>query len=239
MDSQQRLEEIFAHFPGIGPRQAKRFVYYLLNKPQSSIKEFIQLIEEVKKSTAECELCHRFFTQHAKPSTGNHKADTHQGKIDANLCPTCADANRDHSTLMIVARDSDFESIEKSGAYRGLYFILGGTVPILDKEPEKRIRLKSLLERISSTNVAQNSGATSPFKEIILSLNTTSDGEHTADIVRQAIVSLKSGSKAVIDGKIGSLQSTVVSILGRGLSTGAELEYVDADTIKSALKNRS
>ena len=222
MDSIHRLEEIFAHFPGIGPRQAKRFVYYLLNKSPASIKELVQLIEEVKKSTAECELCHRFFT---RAKNGDSK------KPSASQCSICSDVNRDRSTLMIVARDSDFESIEKSGAYKGLYFILGGTVPILDKEPEKRIRLKSLLERISAE--------ASPFKEIILSLNTTSDGEHTADIVRQAIASITASAANTTDtSQKPPLYSTKVSILGRGLSTGAELEYVDADTIKSALQNR-
>ncbi len=118
---------------------------------------------------------------------------------------------------MIMARDSDFETIEKSGAYQGLYFILGGTVPLMDTEPEKRIRLQALLERIS------NSPSVS---EIILSFNTTPDGEHTANIVRNAIQE-RTLSRPV-----------TVSILGRGLSTGAELEYVDGETIRSALKNR-
>jgi len=135
MDSLRRLEEIFAKFPGIGPRQARRFVYYLLNKSPSSIKEFTDLVLEVKKSTTECERCHRFFIGM-------------NGKNIGALCSICSDANRDNSLLMVVARDSDFETVEKSGAYRGFYFILGGTVPILDKEPDKRIRLKSLLERI-------------------------------------------------------------------------------------------
>jgi recombination protein RecR len=204
MDSLRRLEEIFAHFPGIGPRQARRFAYYLLGKPPAFIKEFVSLVEEVKKSTAECPQCHRLFI------SGNNKT----GKSGAsNICSICSDANRDASTLMVVARDSDFESIEKSAAYKGLYFILGGTVPILDKEPDKRIRLKQLLERVQK----------SAPKEIILSLNTTPDGEHTADIVKDAT------------SKIGSIK---VTILGRGLSTGAELEYADSDTIKNALSNR-
>lgn len=202
MDSMRRLEEIFAHFPGIGPRQARRFVYYLLNKSPASIREFTQLIEEVRKASAECDSCHRYFIQRNGASL---------------LCPICSDTSRDKSTLMIVARDSDFESIEKSGAYRGYYFILGGTVPILDKEPEKRIRLQRLLEKVNSSD---------DLKEIILSLNTTPDGEHTAVIVREAIQKLLSDKPVKL------------SVLGRGLSTGAELEYVDGETIKSALQNR-
>lgn len=120
---------------------------------------------------------------------------------------------------MIVARDSDFETVEKSGAYKGLYFILGGTVPILDKEPEKRIRLEKLLEHVTQKK--------SPLREVILSLNATPDGEHTATIVREAIQ------------KVTKNQSNLkITILGRGLSTGAELEYVDGETIKNALQNR-
>jgi recombination protein RecR len=203
MDSLRRLEEIFARFPGIGPRQARRFAYYLLGKPPAFIKEFVNLIEETKKSTAECPECHRLFIHSSKAST----------------CSVCSDESRDGSTLMVVARDSDFESIEKSAAYKGLYFILGGTLPILDKEPDKRIRLKQLLERIQ----------TSAPKEIILSLNTTPDGEHTAHIVKDAIGEIS---------KKGALQSIKVTVLGRGLSTGAELEYADGETIKNALQNR-
>lgn len=206
MDSLHHLEELFAKFPGIGPRQAKRFVYYLLNKSPSYIKEFTQLIEDVKKSTDECVECHRIFISNSTKSS------------HAKTCSICADLSREKSSLMIVARDSDFETIEKSGAYKGLYFILGGTVPILDKEPDKRIRLKQLLENVSNKNPN--------LQEIILSLNTTPDGEHTANIVKQAL-------QKIINNKIPR-----ISILGRGLSTGAELEYVDSETIKNALQNR-
>ncbi|MDD5165355.1 MAG: toprim domain-containing protein [Candidatus Pacebacteria bacterium] len=204
MDSLHRLEELFAHFPGIGPRQARRFVYYLLGKSPTSIAEFIKLIEEVRKATSECPQCHRLFINSTKQV----------------VCSVCADPSRDTSTLMIVARDSDFESIEKSGTYKGIYFILGGTVPILDKEPEKRIRLRALLERIEKQ----------PVKEVILSLNTTPDGEHTATIVRDALKNIITSNS--------TLSSTKVTILGRGLSTGAELEYADSETIRNALSNR-
>jgi recombination protein RecR len=125
---------------------------------------------------------------------------------------------------MIVARDSDFESVEKSGAYKGLYFILGGTVPIMDKEPEKRIRLKQLIGRITVSEESKG------LSEVILSLNTTPDGENTEEIVKRAI-------ESELDMKTGTAPIKV-SVLGRGLSTGAELEYADQETIKNALKNR-
>jgi len=215
MDSLNRLEELFTKFPGIGPRQAKRFVYYLLNKSPSYIREFTQLIEEVRRSTSECVTCHRIFFDAIH---------------DKSQCSVCTDTGRDSSVLMIVARDSDFETIERSGAYRGLYFILGGTIPVLDKEPDKRIRLQGLLEHVSGARGADGTDNTKnnsqSLKEIILSLNATPEGEHTATIVKEAIQ------------KVTENSSLRVSVLGRGLSTGAELEYVDGDTIKNALHNR-
>lgn len=196
----RRLEDIFAHFPGIGPRQARRFVYYILSKSPAFAREFAQLLEEARRSSAECAECHRFF------------AASDRAK-DMPTCQTCSDPARDRASLMVVARDSDFETIEKSGAYRGLYFILGGTVPVLDKDPEKRIRLKALLERAASK----------AFSEIILSLNTTPEGDHTAAIVKDALK------------RVGAAR---VTVLGRGLSTGAELEYADSETIRNALLGR-
>lgn len=208
MDNFRRLEEIFCKFPGIGPRQAKRFVYHLLNKSPSAISEFTKLVEEAKKQTHECGSCHRLFIG----TNGLSGKASH-----SSLCAICLDNSRDKSLLMVVARDSDFESVEKSGAYKGLYFILGGTIPIMDKEPEKRIRLELLLKRVASQ---------ADLKEVILSLNTTPDGENTADIVKEALQKVLSGN------------GVKISILGRGLSTGSELEYADSDTIKNALQNR-
>lgn len=214
MDKIRRLEEIFGKFPGIGPRQAKRFVYHILAKSPSATKEFIDLLNEVKSSTAECIRCHRFFAHSSGKKAG----------IDTSLCQICSDVSRDHSTLMIVARDSDFETVEKSDYFRGVYFILGGTVPVMDKEPERRIRLKLLLERISQDSAT--------LKEIILSLNTTPDGEHTAEIVRDSILHILPKTPT------SGMQNVKITVLGRGLSTGAELEYVDSETIKNALRNR-
>lgn len=210
MDSLNRLEEIFAHFPGIGPRQAKRFVYHLQTRSPAAIKEFIDLVQDVRRSTIECARCSRFFLNKNNAARAG----------DGTICDICGDAGRDAGLLLITARDSDFETIEKSRAYRGYYFILGGTVPILDKEPERRIRLKRLLEQ---TALRAQSGQ---LREIILSLNATPDGEHTADVVRNALTVLLKD------------QPIKITVLGRGLSKGAELEYVDGDTIKSALENR-
>lgn len=199
MDPISKLTEYFKEFPGIGPRQAKRFVYFLLTKNPSYLEEISRLILSIKKSIRVCPLCFRFYQDENRSS-----------------CSICSNQNRDQNQLMIVSRDIDFEAIEKSKFYNGYYFILGGTIPILDKEPERKVRLNELFNRLSTTS----------FNEIILSLNANAEGEHTADFI-----------KDYLKNKFPDRNITI-SVLGRGLSTGTELEYSDADTIKNALKNR-
>jgi recombination protein RecR len=199
MNSIDKLTEIFARFPGIGPRQAKRFVYYLLSRSQGTIDDLINSISELKKQIFQCNDCFRYY-----PSTSS-------GQV---LCSVCADDTRDPSLLMVVPRDIDLESIEKSGTYRGFYFVLGGSLPILEKEPEKRVRSKELGVRIKKSP---------EIKEVILAMNANSEGENTADYIREQLKPF----------------NIKTSVLGRGLSTGAELEYADPETLRNALLNRS
>ncbi len=214
MDALNKLMEYFGEFPGIGPRQARRFAYFILTKNPNYTEELARLINEAKKNVHICGSCFRFYT--ANKNSGN-------GASSSNLCSICADSTRDHTELMIVARDVDFEAIEKSKTYFGLYFILGGTVPILDKNPETRIRSRELIKRLEKDTTATTSIG---LKEIILSLNANPEGEHTVDFLRGLL-------------KPFTEKGITISILGRGLSTGSELEYSDADTIKNALKNRA
>ncbi len=201
MNSIEKLSEIFARFPGIGPRQAKRFVYFLLSRNGDYPSELARAIQALKKEIIQCGECMRFFV-YPEHSRG------------AKLCSTCADETRDHSMLMIVPRDIDFEAVERSGSYNGHYFILGGVVPILEKEPEKRIRIKELDMRIKKAK---------DLKEIILAMNANLDGENTAEFIKQRYQGLP----------------LIFSTLGRGLSTGAELEYVDPETLKNAFLHRT
>jgi recombination protein RecR len=122
--------------------------------------------------------------------------------------------------LLIVEKDIDLDAIEKSGAYRGLYFVLGGTIPILEKEPEKKVRLNELSSRISKMNNINE------LSEIIFAFSVNAEGEHTIEFLEQHL-------KSLLPDKIVKF-----SHLGRGVSTGAEVEYLDSDTIKNALKNR-
>ena len=114
MNTIDKLTEIFKHFPGIGPRQAKRFVYFLLTRNKNYIKEFTTLVEELQKEIQICQGCFRYFTKNNNPQF---------------LCDICQSKNRDESSLMVVARDIDLENIEKSHSFDGKYFVLGGTIP--------------------------------------------------------------------------------------------------------------
>ena len=200
MNSIDTLAEIFAHFPGIGPRQAKRFVYYLLSRDKNTVDSFVRAIERLKEETLQCTECKRFFAKN-----GNVKA----------ICKTCSDTNRDKSLLMIVPRDADYDAIEKSGGYKGFYFILGGSLPILEKEPEKRIRINDLQITISKKK--------GELKEVILAMNANAEGENTAYFIKDTFKDT----------------GLTFSELGRGLSTGSELEYADPDTLKNALIHRT
>ncbi|MDD4988946.1 MAG: toprim domain-containing protein [Candidatus Pacebacteria bacterium] len=197
-----KLTEYFRKFPGIGPRQAKRFVYSLLTSSDTYRKELSALILELKNDIAVCQSCFRFF---AVNGSGR------------NLCPICADPNRDNSTLLIVMRDVDLENLEKSHVYHGKYFVLGGGVPILAESPEKNVRTKELLEIIKKMTA---------LKEIVMAMSLTAEGENTEEYLRKILAGAQSERKIKL------------STLGRGLSTGTELEYSDTETLKSAFQNR-
>ena len=205
MNSIDKLVKIFSEFPGIGPKQARRFVYFLINRHESYIDELKNEITELRKGIVSCSDCKRYYF-------GRHDGQT--------LCDICADKNRDSSILMIVSRDIDLENIEKGHSFNGKYFVLGGLVPILDKNPEQRIRLKELLALVSRMS---DKG----LKEIILGLDANSEAEYTGNILKSSLSLIT--TKYLIK----------ISELGRGLSTGTELEYSDPETIKNALKNRS
>jgi recombination protein RecR len=115
---------------------------------------------------------------------------------------------------MIVEKDQDLQAVERAGAYKGRYFILGGVLTLSGKGT---IRERDLIRVVEARSV-------SGLREIVLALSATSEGEHTADRVREVLSPLR-GSIALTE-------------LGRGLSTGAELEYADSTTLSAALRNR-
>src|SRR6185503_7814534 len=118
MDVIEKLSQIFKEFPGIGERQAKRFVYFLMSRTPGYNENLASLLLDLKKQSAQCRECFRFFIV----KSGKDK-----------ICDICASINTDSSTLMVIEKDSDLESVNKSRIYHGKYFILGGLVPIVEK----------------------------------------------------------------------------------------------------------
>ncbi len=205
MNPLQQLTELFAEFPGIGARQAKRFVYYLLTRNPQYINNLSNLIRDIRKDIHTCSTCFRFYERRNANST---------------LCDICANPNRDTKTLIIVARDVDLENIERTRAYNGKYFVLGGSVPILEKNPETRVRSKELIKAVEDRAFDDD------LSEIIVAMNLTAEGENTGEYVEQIL-------KPIVE-----KNHIKISHLGRGISTGTELEYSDSETLKNALQNR-
>lgn len=194
MSKIETLTELFIQFPGIGPRQARRFVYFLLRSNDAYRKDLTQLILEISKEVQQCKTCFRF------------------AMIRNDQCAICSDTNRSKNELMVVEKDTDVEALEKSDVYKGQYFVLGGTLKLTNSK-KQHIREKELLTRLKNDeNIA----------EIVLALSATPDGEYTTDYLKQKLP-----------------DSVRVTVLGRGLSTGSELEYADSETLRSALKNRT
>ncbi len=142
----------------------------------------------------------------------------------ALVCNYCSDGRRDDSILMLVEKDQDLAAIERAGTYKGRYFVLGGVLTLTGKGG---IREKELLKRVEKhikNELSARGGSDSGGKEIVLALSATSEGEHTADHIRLLLAPYRDLVKT--------------SILGRGLATGSELEYSDAETLRAALSNR-
>ena len=205
MSNLDKLIKYFEQFPGIGGRQARRFAFHILTLPDTDTKELSALIANLQGNVIECTSCRRFFARSGGTTTE---------------CGICSDGNRDRTKLMVVERDTDITAIERAGVYDGLYFVLGGTVPLLESKGQNRLRGNGL-KVIVTDRLAHG------LEEIILGFAVNPDGENTARFVESLL------KDDIAD------SSVTIAQLGRGLSTGSELEYADPDTIKNAFTNRS
>lgn len=207
MDAIARLIAFFERFPGIGPRQAERFVQFLLRSSPALRRELAELIGELGGSVHQCAECMRFFGGAEK------------------LCGICRNPERDKQYLAVVASDADLAALEKSGTYRGHYFVLGGTIHLASEKTDG-LRIKQLLERVKKGVMGDLPAGRQErgLKEVILAFPANPEGDATATRVREEIKS--QGAPLAI------------TSLGRGLSTGSELEYADPETIKNALETR-
>ena len=196
MDPIERLASLFEKFPGIGPRQAQRFVQYLLRSSSSTRREMIDILQSLGSAVYQCPECMRYF-----PGKGE-------------VCGICGNPERDRAALAVVASDADLAALERSGTYRGLYFVLGGTIS-LASEKTNGLRLKQLLDSLPRRK---------DLDEVILAFPANPEGDATAARVRDEIIAQTPQMK--------------ITTLGRGLSTGSELEYADPETLRSALETR-
>ena len=204
MSPLDQLTRYFERFPGVGARQAKRFAFYLLTLPETDRTELTDAITALTGSVAPCVSCQRFFTR---------------SQPEHDTCSICSDPNRDRTQLLIVAHDQDITAIERSEVYTGMYFVLGGMVPLLQEPDQRKLRGAQLKHVVTERQNAVG------LQEIILGFPVNPDGENTGRYVEQLLSDLLT-------------DTTVVAQLGRGLSTGSELEYADRETIKNAFHNR-
>ncbi len=202
-ESIQKLIDIFSQFPTVGSRTATRFAFYIAKMKNQETKEMIEAIIELKKSTKLCSFCFNVF----------------ESKNDSTLCEICLNESRDKNFLCIVEKESDLLAIEQTKKYKGLYFILGGTLSPLRKSSIQKIKAKELIERLKDY---QKYNIKEKFKEIIIATNFTSQGETTALYLERIIEPFK-------------IKTTR---LAKGMPTGSEIEYIDEETISSALEGR-
>ena len=218
-----KLIAFFERFPGIGPRQARRFVYFLAEEKQGDIENFALLLTRFKNEVSHCRNCFRVFSAEGRSlpvrpasTERGEQAGAFGGEGKRDLCPICA-GTRDKSKILVVEKDTDLENIERAGIYGGAYYVLGGLLSPLKPELQERLRFQELYNRI------EREGA---FAELILALATTTEGDMTTRYIERILEPLTKAGKIKI------------SRLGRGLSTGTELEYSDRDTLKNAFENR-
>lgn len=197
----QKLINLFSKFPTVGPRTAARFVFYIMQLPKKEIEELLEAVSQIRGRVKICVNCFNSFEPAGTSSKGS------------DLCPICSDKSRDKYLLCVVASETDLQTIDKTKKYKGLYFVLGGTLSTLKKSELLKLRIKELEERLKDNR---------ELKEVILALNPTTEGEATALYLERQLKPF--GKK--------------ITRLGRGLPTGGELEYADEETLASALESR-
>ena len=144
----KQLIEYFKKLPGVGPRQATRFVLSLMTKPKEELEAFGSAVATLKDKIKVCKQCFNLS--------------------DDNLCSTCRDPGRNKNLICVVEKIPDAESIEKTGQFKGLYHVLGGTINPTEKMLPENLKIKELLSRLN------------PKTEVIIATNPGVYGETTA-----------------------------------------------------------
>jgi recombination protein RecR len=186
------LIEALRRLPGVGIKSAQRMAFHLLQHDRPGAQRLAQSLQAAVANIRHCERCHTF--------------------TEGSICSTCLDASRDARLLCVVETPADQAALERSGSYRGHYFVLMGRLSPLDGIGARDIGLAQLLERAGDGSV----------EELIVATNFTAEGEATAHVIAEAMKS----------------RGLRVTRLARGVPIGSELEYVDLGTIAHALVDR-
>lgn len=177
--------------PGIGSKSASRIAFFLLKTPKATVDALVSAIHQLKENIRYCEEC--------------------GGISDEAVCSVCSDVERDRSTLCVVEEPEDMLSIEKSGAFNGLYHVLGGVISPLDGVGPEELSINKLIARCKSG-----------IKEVIIATNPTIEGDATALYIASLLKPL----------------NIKVMRIAHGLPVGSDLEFVDAPTLAKSITGR-
>ena len=190
--SLEGLIDSLRRLPGVGVKSAQRMAFHLLQHDREGALRMASALQSAVSNVRHCERCHTYTEQ--------------------PVCAICSNASRDTRLLCVVETPADQAALERSGSFRGLYFVLMGRLSPLDGIGVDDIGVRQLLERAVD-------GAT---EEVIIATNFTAEGEATAHVLTEAL-------------KARGLRVTRIA---RGVPIGSELEYVDLGTIAHALVDR-
>ena len=190
--SVEALVEALRRLPGVGVKSAQRMAYHLLQHDREGAQRIAASLQAAMLNVRHCERCHTF--------------------TEAPVCAICLDGTRDLRQLCVVESPADQAALERTGSYRGLYFVLMGRISPLDGVGSSDIGARQLLERASDGHT----------EEVIIATNFTAEGEATAHVLTEAL----------------RARGLRVTRLARGVPIGSELEYVDLGTIAHALSDR-
>jgi recombination protein RecR len=186
------LIDALKRLPGVGVKSAQRMAFHMLQHDREGAQRLAMSLKAAIDNIRHCERCHTF--------------------TEGAVCSTCLDASRDARLLCVVESPADQAALERTGSYRGMYFVLLGRLSPLDGVGARDIGLSQLLERAADGTV----------EEVIVATNFTAEGEATAHVISEAMKS----------------RGLRVTRLARGVPIGSELEYVDLGTIAHALVDR-
>lgn len=179
--------------PGVGRRTALRLAIHILRMERDSVAEMTESIDRFRNEIRYCSQCNNLS--------------------DEEVCPICADRERDHATICVVEQVADVLSIEHTQQYRGLYHVLGGVISPMQGIAPSDLKIDLLVERIRRGGVG----------EVILAISTSVEGETTLFYLMN---------------RLREFSDLKVTSIARGIGFGDELEYVDELTLTHALLNR-